>query len=208
MKQAAQTELHKTFQKHYLKGNPARGKNLIALEVMGKYLEMFFEMEASRIRRHQIRILGVEEKLRRGLGPIPGLEIPVIVKGTVDRIEEVDGELQIVDYKTGRVEPGDLRIREWEDLRMDPTKSKAFQVLCYSWLIQGEAAYQNTGFKAGVFSFKRIASGFQWYGRQLEKRTYDESISAEVLEQFEDSLKILVGEIFNPKIPITQPELN
>jgi hypothetical protein len=208
MKQAAQTELHKTFQKHYLKGNPARGKNLIALEVMGKYLEMFFEMEVSRIRRHQIRILGVEEKLRRGLGPIPGLEIPVIVKGTVDRIEEVDGELQIVDYKTGRVEPGDLRIREWEDLRMDPTKSKAFQVLCYSWLIQGEAAYQNTGFKAGVFSFKRIASGFQWYGRQLEKRTYDESISAEVLEQFEDSLKILVGEIFNPKIPITQPELN
>lgn len=206
MKNAAPAELRKAFQKNYLKGNSARGKNLIALEVMGKYLEMFLEIEALRIRTREVRILGVEEKLRRNLQGIPGLEFPVLLKGTVDRIEEVDGQLQIIDYKTGRVEPGDLRIGVWEDLRLDPAKSKAFQVLCYAWLIQGHESYPNSGFKAGVFSFKRIASGFQWYGRQLEKRRYDEVVTGEVLEQFQDTLQNLIGEIFNPAIPFSEPQ--
>jgi len=206
MKHAASAELLNAFQANYLKGNTARGKNLIALQVMEKYLELFFEMEASRIRRHEVRVLGVEAKLKRNLGDIPGLGFPVFLKGTVDRIEAVDDRLQIIDYKTGRVEPRDLRIRDWESLRLDPDKSKAFQVLCYSWLIQGQEAYQHTEFKAGVFSFKRIASGFQWYGRPLEKGKYDESITGEVLEQFRDTLGTLIREICNPEIPIAQPQ--
>ena len=208
MKDEASMELQKAFQGNYLKGNPARGKNLIALKVMGKYLEMFFEMESSRIRRHEVRILGVEEELRRKLSDIPGLGFPVWLKGTVDRIEEVDGQLQIIDYKTGRVEPTNLRISNWEDLLLDPAKSKAFQVLCYSWLIQGQQTYSNSGFKAGVFSFKRTARGFQWYGHQVEKRTYDEFVTGEVLEQFQATLESLIREIFNPEIPIAQPQLN
>lgn len=207
MKDAAPTELHHAFQKHYLKGNAARGKNLIALEVMKKYLEMFYEMEASRIRNHKVRLLGVEKKLRRELKGLPGLEFPIFLKGTVDRIEEVDGELQIIDYKTGKVEPSDLRIRDWEDLHTDPAKSKAFQVLCYSWLLQDSEIYSHSSMKAGAFSFKKIASGFQWYGLQIGGRKYDESITKETLEQFQGTLQILIGTIFNPEIPFSQPQL-
>ena len=205
MKDAASAELHHAFQEHYLKGSAARGKNLIALEVMKKYLEMFFEMEGLRIHNHEIRLLGVEQELRRELKGLPGLSFPIFLKGTVDRIEEVDGQLQIIDYKTGKVEPADLRIRDWEDLHTDPAKSKAFQVLCYSWLLQGEEIYSQSGMKAGVFSFKKIASGFQWYGLEFEKRKYNESITKETLEQFQGTLHTLIGEIFNPEIPISHP---
>ncbi len=208
LKNSAPEALRHAFQKHYLKGNDARGKNLIALRVMEKYLELFFEKEDLRTRRQQVRILGVEEKLKRKLGGVPGLEFPIWLKGTVDRIEEVDGQLRIIDYKTGRVDPPDLRIREWEDLHTDPAKSKAFQVLCYAWLIQGHQPCPDSGFKAGVFSFKRIASGFQWYGLQGEKRNYDEAVTTEVLKQFEGSLQALMGALFNPNLPLAQPELN
>ncbi|MEJ2584246.1 MAG: PD-(D/E)XK nuclease family protein [Robiginitalea sp.] len=208
LKNNAPRELHNAFKEHYLKGTTASGKNLIALRVMGKYLDMFLEMETLRIHRHEVRILGVEEKMDRKLNDVPGLEFPVLLKGTVDRIEEVDGQLQIIDYKTGRVEPGDLRIGNWEDLHTDPAKSKAFQVLCYSWLIQGQDIYPSSGFKAGVFSFKKIASGVQWYGRQVEKRKYDEFITEEVLDQFRGTLQALTETIFNPEVPITEPVLN
>lgn len=208
MKHDAPQILHRAFQKHYLKGYEAQGKNLIALQVMGKYLDMFFEKEVSRARRQQVRILGVEEKLKRKLHDVPGLEFPVWLKGTVDRIEEVDGQLRIIDYKTGRVDPPDLRIREWEDLHTDPAKAKAFQVLCYAWLIQDHQPCPDSGFKAGVFSFKRIASGFQWFARQGEKRNYDEAVTPEVLAQFEGSLHALMGTLFDPDIPLAQPEFN
>ena len=61
--------------------------------------------------------------------------------------------------------------------------------------------------KAGAFSFKKIASGFQWYGLQIGGRKYDESITKETLEQFQGTLQILIGTIFNPEIPFSQPQL-
>jgi hypothetical protein len=207
MKDAAPTELQHAFHKHYLKGSVARGKNLIALEVMKKYLDKFFEMEALRIHDHEVRLLAVEKKLRRELSGLRGLEFPIFLRGTVDRIEEVDGKLQIIDYKTGKVEPADLRIGDWEDLHSDPGKSKAFQVLCYSWLLQGEEIYTHRPMKAGVFSFKKMASGFQWYGLQAEKRKYDENITRETLEHFQQTLQTLIQRIFNSEIPFAQPEV-
>jgi hypothetical protein len=81
-------------------------------------------------------------------------------------------------------------------------------VLCYAWLVQGHESYPNSGFKAGVFSFKRIASGFQWYGHELGNRKYDEEVTGEVLEQFQDTLHSLIGEIFNPEVPFSEPRLN
>ena len=208
MKKSAPSELAKALQKHYLKGSPAKGKNLIAQQVMSKYLEMFLGTETQRVNQHQIRILGVEETLQRELTQVPGLEYPVLLRGTVDRIEEVDGQLQIIDYKTGKVDPVDLRIRNWEDLRTDPAKSKAFQVLCYAWLVQGQPTRPGTGFRAGAFSFKRIGTGFQWFGLHKEKRTYEETIDDSVLEQFEKTLLVLVEELFNAEIPLAPPELN
>lgn len=205
LKGDAPSILKKAFQKLYLKGAEVRGKNLIALQVMNKYLEMFFQVEEQRIRRQEVRILGVEKKLTRQL-EIPGIPEKVLLKGTVDRMEEVDGLLQIIDYKTGRVEPRDLRIKEWDSLYGDPKKSKAFQVLCYSWLFQDHTAIPETGIRAGVFSFKNINAGFQWYGLHMAGRDYEESISRAVLTKFGSTLQSLIQEIFNPDIPFAPVE--
>ncbi len=206
LRASAPDELQKAFQKNYLKGGQAKGKNLIALRVMQTYLELFLRMEEKRIGKHEVRLLGVEQRLRREITGIPGQNTPIWLKGTVDRIEAVDGQLHIIDYKTGKVAPSDLRIRDWEDLRTNPAKSKAFQVLCYGWLVQGQPAYANSGFRAGVFSFKNMGSGFQWFGEYQGARACEEEITTGVLERFQASLRALVGEIFNPQIPLTQSE--
>lgn len=205
MKQAAPEEVNKAFQKHYLKGREAKGKNLIALEVMTKYLELFLNLEQGRVRRHQVRILGVETRLSRVL-KIASPDAQILLKGTVDRIEEVDGQLRIIDYKTGRVETRDLRIREWEEIRLNPEKSKAFQVLCYAWLIQGHMLLPPEGFRAGVLSFKRLSSGFQWFEIHDSGKKYKETITGDQLDSFESQLQLLVEAIFNPDIPFALPE--
>lgn len=208
MKNTVREVLREAFDKHYLKGSKLLGKNLMALRVMEKYLDLFLELEVKRIARQEVRILGLEKKLIRELGDIPGCPGPVRIKGTVDRIETVDGELRIVDYKTGRVEPSNLRIADWVTLSEDPGKSKAFQVLCYAWLLQEEMPLPTSGFKAGVFSFKRMGAGFQWFGFKTARNKQDEIITPEVLNRFEEVLKSLVAELFNPEIPIMPPENN
>ncbi|MGB5315224.1 MAG: PD-(D/E)XK nuclease family protein [Robiginitalea sp.] len=206
MKKLAIEVLPEAFEKHYLKGSKLRGKNLLALRVMEKYLDLFLELEAERIVSQEVCILGVEKELIRELTDIPGFSGPVNIKGTVDRIETVDGELRIVDYKTGRVDPSNLRIADWGTLSEDPGKSKAFQVLCYAWLLQEHMPIPASEFRAGVFSFKRIGSGFQWFGLKTAHNRQDEMITPEMLNQFQGVLKSLVAELFNPEIPFTPPE--
>ena len=205
MRSAGPAELHSAFQKHYLKGGEARGKNLIALQVMNTYLDLFLQMESHRIKEHRIRILGVEERLVRKIPEIPGLEVPVLLKGTVDRIEEVDGQLQIIDYKTGKVEPKHLRLKHWDELLEDPQKSKAFQVLCYSWLIQEQYPVPPDGFRAGVYSFKNTAAGLQWYGLHTSGWNYDTGITAATLAHFEGVLGRLLKEVCDTELPFAQP---
>ena len=200
----APAELHKAFQKHFLKGSEPRGKNLIALQVMNKYLELFLQMERERVRRHDVRILGVEEKLIREFPSVPGLEFPIRLKGTVDRIEEVDGVLQVIDYKTGKVEPRHLRIQGWETLLLDPQKARAFQVLCYCWLLQERFPVSATGLKAGVYSFKNTGMGLQWFGLHTSGRNHEESITRPILAEFQGTLEALFREIFNPAIPFAE----
>ncbi len=210
MKKIGPGILLRAFEKNYLKGGIARGKNLIALKVMERYIDLFLEFEKGRVQAHEVRILGVEEKLDRVLTGIPGCTGPVRIKGTVDRIETVDGELHIIDYKTGRVEPSNLRISDWDTLSSDPKKAKAFQVLCYAWLKEGGLTGTDTHFRAGVFSFKNIQAGIQWFGLKTAGNRQDEIITADVLGEFHQVLTSLISEIFNPEIPIipaAAPEL-
>ena len=206
MQDKVSAELNKSYQKHFLRGSKARGKNLLALEVMNKYLDLFLQAELDRLGKHQIRLLGVEERMERELPHIPGHGYAVRLKGTVDRIEEVDGRLHIIDYKTGRVAPGDLRLKQWEELRMDPKKSKAFQVLCYAWLSQERFPVGPGGFRAGVFSFKNMGAGMQWYGLKASGRNYEETVTETVLEQFQGQLGALIGELFDPSVPFAERE--
>ena len=57
-----------------------------------------------------------------------------ILKGRVDRIDKYEGLLRIIDYKTGTVTQNDISFNEFEELLNNPKKSKAFQLLVYTYL--------------------------------------------------------------------------
>ncbi len=194
------------FVRYYSKTPIKRGKNLIAFNVILRYIENFVDQEVLEVKKHSIKILALEMREQINLS-IPGIEYPVVLKGTVDRVDEQDGLLRIIDYKTGSVTHSDLELIEWSDLITQFEKSKAFQLLCYALLYHKTPVL--TPVTAGVVSFKNLKSGFLPFATKEKKgsRTKETGIDQNVLDQFKEQLISLITEICDQDIPFREKEV-
>ncbi|RAJ13987.1 PD-(D/E)XK nuclease family protein [Arenibacter echinorum] len=194
------------FAKSFADGDISRGKNLIAYNVVVRYVENFLKLELAEVAQHQIRILGVEEKLRMDIH-VPGLDFPVALKGKLDRIDEKDGVIRIIDYKTGTVTSSQVEIVDWEDAIADYNYSKAFQLLCYA--IMYNSIKPIGTIEAGIISFKNLSSGLLKFATKEKKgsRNKDNFITQETIAHFMESIKTLIFEIGNPEVPFTEKEV-
>jgi len=206
LKPQVRSLVKKEFENSYTGGNFNRGKNLIAFNVIIKYIENFIDLEIEEVKDHQIKILGLEEKLNIKID-IPELDFPVVLKGKLDRIDEKDGELRIIDFKTGKVEKSQVEIVDWEDIIMEYDRNKAFQLLCYAMMYMEKQSI--TTLQAGIISIKKLNEGLFNFATKESKnsRNKDTSITKDTIDQFSQQLKKLILEICDPKIPFTEKEV-
>lgn len=207
MKGRIHEEVTSQFKKTFKGGTFTKGKNLIVFEVAKRYISNFINREISDVEAgNDIKIIKIEAKLTLEI-PIPELSFPVKIQGKVDRVDEYNGQLRIIDYKTGFVKQGDLEITEWEELTQDYKFSKAFQVLTYALMMGKEIPMNNV--EAGVISFKNLGNGFLKFGTKtsaFSKR--DHQITEETLKTFSVELKKLILEICDPNVPFTEKEID
>lgn len=196
------------FKKTYGEGNIHRGKNLIIFNVAKRYVTNFLQKELQLLEKGKtLRILQIEQTLQAKVD-IPELDFPVYIGGKVDRVDELDGVMRIIDYKTGKVSQGDVEIVHWDLLTQDYKFSKSFQVLAYAYMIYQKQAFQQET-EAGIISFKNLQSGFLKFGTKDRpgSRTKNQVITSETLDDFLIELKQLILEICNIKTPFTEKEV-
>lgn len=192
-------EVLKQFKKVYKNAPIHKGKNLLIHEVAKRYLHNFFQFQKNELTQHSVQIISLEAEEKIQV-EIPQLQIPVFIKGKVDRLDSLDGIKRIIDYKTGKVEAKDVTIKDWDLLGTDYKFSKAFQVLCYAKMILKDEDYDKA--QGGIISFKNLKSGF------LELKEGKETlISKEMMIQFDEVLQNLILEILNPEIPFKEKEI-
>lgn len=202
--------IKKHFDQEYRNGSYNSGKNLISFHIAKRYVENFLNFEIERLNEgKQIKIIANESKFRCPI-EIPELNKTVYLKGIVDRIEEVDGVLHIIDYKTGKVNQADIEIADWADLTSDYKYSKAFQVLCYAYMLN----YQNPlsqPTEVGIISFKNLGNGYLRFAKKDKPgrgAVKQHLITGEILSSFETEVKLLIRELFNENIPFTEKEIH
>jgi CRISPR/Cas system-associated exonuclease Cas4 (RecB family) len=151
-----------------------------------------------------LKILKLEEELAANFTLQHG-GIDVKLRGNIDRLDETDGVVRIIDYKTGDVKSTELTVNDWGDFHNGNKLDKAFQVLMYAWLVQRTSRVENAQYESGVISMRKLSDGFIKFGvKQPAGRTRDTKVTGEVFQQFEDYLTQLLEEIFDAGIPFEQ----
>ena len=192
------------FIKSFKGGDFSTGKNLLIFEVAKKYVSNFIDFEIKEVNAgNKIIIKALEADLGISV-EVPGLDFPVRVGGKVDRIDHYNGDLRIIDYKTGKVEQKDLVVSHWEKIRQEYSFSKAFQVLTYA-LIYNDTAPITQAY-GGIISFKNLGSGFLKFGVK-EQSKKDHVISQETLVLFKEQLIALIQEICDISIDFQEKEV-
>jgi hypothetical protein len=203
MQSLLETTLSEKFIYHFGDTGHGSGKNLLLFTAAKHNLNRFLEADKKLIQSGKsIRLIAVESqnKITRNYQGIP---FPICFKGIVDRVDLIDGQLRILDYKTGVTEPSDLLCDTVQELTDDPKYSKAFQVLFYSMLLSEQLQTDDT-FTAGIFSLKKPSNGFMPFGIKGEKRSKRTELSKADLNDFELVLEQLVREVFNPEEAFVQ----
>lgn len=198
------------FNKHYKEGNITKGKNFIIFEIAKRYVFNVINKEIDAVKRgDEIKIIDLEKEIKTTLH-IPELNFPVVLQGTVDRIDQCNGVTRIIDYKSGKVTQGEVEIVNWEDITSDYKKfSKSFQVLCYAFMMHAETPFTSP-IEAGIISFKNLKDNyFLKFGKKPAPRskTKDVLITHETLEFFFIELKKLILEICNEDLDFIEKEV-
>ena len=183
-------ELEKAFSRHYGLGDIHYGENYLQFSVAKKMLEKIIEFEHTEIDRlaresKKNRILEIEATLQATI-PNEKHNVPfeMRIKGKADRIDEEAGLIRIIDYKTGKVDPKDVKLSDKTQNIFDVSKSKLIQLLFYAYMrAQSGTAPENIS--VALFSLKNYKSGW------ITLETSDgESLNQKILNDFEHQLAL------------------
>ncbi|WP_117879973.1 PD-(D/E)XK nuclease family protein [Aureibaculum luteum] len=201
MKSKVSSEVQKWFNQVYSNGNISTGKNLLVYNVAKQFVSNFLKQELNLVKQgNSLKILALEKKLAMEI-EIDGIHFPIKLVGEADRIDELNGTLRIVDYKTGKVLQNDLNIKDWNQITKDYKKhSKSFQVLFYALLYSKSENLDidKHPLESGIISFKNLKAGFLKVNKSL--------VTQKDIELFENELKLLLLEIFDVNISILEKE--
>ena len=139
-----------------------RGENVLQLEIARSTLKKLLRQERQELTSGDPApfIVELEQELRsKHLGTSAG---DLALRGFADRREEVSGIPRVVDYKTGKVEAKELRLKgDWTAQLETGDKSKALQLVVYATMVLATLSpeAQERGVLAAIRSGRNVREG-------------------------------------------------
>ncbi|MFD2515579.1 PD-(D/E)XK nuclease family protein [Pontibacter locisalis] len=202
------------FRKVTRGAKPERGMNYllykVAVQVLEKYLENLKDSEEL-----PLYVLRLEETLATTLPVKLGDEvINVRIAGKADRIDLTGHQLRVIDYKTGKVEQNQLRVKP-EDVELhfttDPKYDKARQLWLYEYILQRvleetpdtilrngkHIDRQRIVPKSGILSFRNLDAGVL-----SSEFNFEQGMEKNFIDASEQLLSEIVLRMLDPEEPI------
>lgn len=187
--------LEKKFNEYFKSHEGLSGKNLLIYEASRQYLESFFKTETELVKTNgAIQLIALETELK-GEMEIKPLGINVKFKGIADRIDKLNNEVRIIDYKTGKFDKKELTPVAINDVFENGDYGKALQLMMYSWMYANQSGEQNI--QAYIVPLRLPEKGYT--GIKLDKK---DNFTIQYHPQFCEQLQKLLLDIFSSNAPI------
>ncbi len=178
------------------------GQLQIARAIMVKYMKAILKYDQI---NGDFKVLNLERKYLAGIpvNTTEGLQT-IAIGGYIDRVDEKDGVIRLIDYKTGKDEKKVISIESFFDRDNKKRNKAAMQTMLYAKLFQSENPAIRKPLKPGIFNIKEIYDPNFNPFLILDKEEIQDY--REFAETFENGLSELIGEIFDPNKPFDQTE--
>ena len=199
MLRQVEDEIQALYQVEYPEEKTPQGENKLILSAYQRAITQYLMLEKEVVAAgNELIILELEKQFKV---PIPAdiFPHPVMIRGKIDRIDQFNGQLRLIDYKTGSVEKNKLQWKNWDDFFGDYKYQPMFQLLIYSWSMQSEINHQ-VPVEAGIISLKTPHQGVMKISKKQPAHLEDKYIvGQEFIDDFEQFLWSLLKEIFEEK---------
>jgi RecB family exonuclease len=160
------------------------GKNYLMMQVATKWLERFMAWDSERAGRHRVFLEGLEMAADRRLA-VHGYDVRFY--GRLDRVETVDDQPVVIDFKTGKAEES-----KKSDMDAVMKDKRALQLAFYAWL-RSEASSDVP--QPAIFSFRHFSD-------PLMALTVDgHQLTTAHVDEFEQHLITWIAEVTDPNLP-------
>ena len=183
----------------FANGLPETGFNYLNKTVIDSMLHSFIRTERKFLEEgNQLSIIDTETELGK---EIDYQGYKVLLHGFADRIDRVNDEIRIIDYKTGKVNPFDVKINDKVE-GITSMAEKSIQLLMYKYLyLHNHHEVKPEQIKPGIIGFQKLSHGL--YNLEI-------SDGHGLAQSFEDTceqyFKDFLAELFDKNITFTQTE--
>jgi hypothetical protein len=129
------------------------GVNYIIRKVALSITDKLLSLSIDEAKDNEVHIVSLEAKFNEPLSD------DLALKGTADRIDRFNGQLRVIDYKTGKANPADLEFKHtWKESMREGKSPKILQTLLYAFISARKTPGSNP--VAGIMSPRAFSAGF------------------------------------------------
>jgi len=198
-------EIVRAFNSEYFKRKsgaliPLEGNNLLIASVIRKYILQVLKVD----KKHApFRYISSEERCSIQY-PIQNGKTNVNLKGFIDRIDEKEGHIRILDYKTGS---GKLEFKNLDEVfehNKDNRPKFVLQTFLYGIFYKEKA--EGKPITPGIYYIRDVFK--EEFDTELNDKESKEKVTdfSQYESEFRSHLSNCLEDIFNPEIPFVQTE--
>ena len=193
--------LDKEMEKLMSGGRDIEGRNMFLRSVALTQLSRVLAREAAIASQHRLEIVAVEQDYTYTLWHQEGHAVQI--GGRVDRIDRLDGQLRVIDYKTGSFKGEEIAYKSTPNKKgVVVVPNKWLQLMCYA-LMYRRRFPADESLRVGIYPLRHLQSDVRlasWNGQ--------EELTTSLLDSFEQQLGDLLHELLNADEPFLPNTIN
>ena len=171
--------------------NLKKGKNVIIIETAKKYVESVIDIDLKELTDgNKIKIISIEKEFSSEL---MGEGKKYKIRGKIDRVDEKNGEIRIIDYKSGKkLYKRNLEVKDIKEIR---NEKGIYNLQLLIYMIGVYKELDTKYIKSGIISLKNINEGV--LTGVFEGKS---NLSIENIKTYEKEIISMINDILDLKI--------